>query len=811
VQVSLNWLKEYVDIDISPEKLADRLTNAGIAVEHVEYLNKGIENVVVAQVLEANKHPNAEKLSLCQVTTDGVNRFQVVCGAPNVRAGQKVPFAMVGAVLPGNFKIKKAKLRGTESQGMICSAQELGLNEENLTPEQKEGILVLDGNISLGKNIIDVLGLDDCILHFDLTPNLSHCLSVINIAREIAAICDKEIKLPEVKLVETDESIDNIAEIEVDAPEFCPRYVARVVKGVEIKPSPQWLQHKLRCAGIRPINNIVDITNYVLLEMGQPLHAFDFKYLTEGKIIVRKAYQQEKIKTLDEVERELTEEMLLITDPTKPVAIAGVMGGANSEVTAETTTILIESAYFNPTSIRRTSTTLGLRSEASIRFEKGINIETVVDAANRAAQLIQDLAGGRILKGVIDNYSCPQERTVIELEMEKVDKVLGTNIDNKQIKNLLKGLNFKIINENQGSITVEVPPYRPDVTIAEDLIEEVARIYGYNNIPTTLPYGATSKGQKTDEQRLRDKIINTLAARGLNEIINFSFINKENFDKLLFPAEDVRRKAIPVLNPLSEEQGIMRTSLLPGMLEALRRNVNRRNENLGLFELGKIYLPQGFPAIKELPVEKWTLGLALRGNLASDWQEKGKTVDFYYLKGIVENLLTKLKINNVSFKSCQDNPSYHPGRTASIFIENQLLGIPGELHPEVAENYDLTGRNYVAELDVELLLNIAGARAVFKQLPKFPAVSRDLAVVVNEEIFAADILKTIKEQGGVLLVDTEIFDVYKGNQIPEGHKSIAFALTFQAKDRTLTDKEINEVYDKIYKTLTEKYSAILRA
>lgn len=811
MRVSFKWLKEYVDIDISPEELAEKLTNTGVAVENVEYLNKGIENVVIGEVLEAVKHPNAEKLSLCQVTTDGKNRFQVVCGAPNVRAGQKVPFALVGAVLPGNVKIKKAKLRGTESQGMICSALELGINEDSLTPEQKEGILVLDDSATLGTNIIDYLELDDCVLEFDLTPNRSDCLSVINIAREVAAILGKEVKLPDVRFKEIDKTTEKVAQVEIKDPDLCHRYVAKVVEGVEIKPSPQWLQHKLRCAGMRPINNVVDITNYVLMEMGQPLHAFDYDFLREGKIIVRKAHKNEKIITLDGNERNLTDEMLLITDPEKAVAIAGVMGGLNSEVTEKTTTVLIESAYFNPVNVRRTSTALGLRSEASIRFEKGINIETVVDAVNRAAQLLQDLAGGRVLKGVVDNYPNPIKRTIVELELNKVNDILGTNIKHDRIKEILKSLNFIVREEKENAITVEVPPYRTDVSIPEDLIEEVARIEGYNNIPTTLPFSATSKGQKTLEQKLRDKIMDIMTARGLSEVINFSFINKTNFDKLLFSEEDERRNAISVLNPLSEEQGYMRTTLLPGLLDTLRRNIYRRNENLGIFELGKVYLPKGFPEKSTLPEEKWTLGIAVRGTLVSHWQNKGTVVDFYYLKGIIEDLLIQLKLNSIEFKPCKDNPSYHPGRTAYIYVEDELLGILGELHPQVADNYGLPQRNYVAELDVEVLLKLGHGPFMLKQLPKYPAVNRDLAIVVKDEIPASDLLKVISEVGGKLLVDIEVFDLYKGNQIPQGYKSIAFSLIYQAEDRTLTDKEINDIHEKIHKALADKFKASLRA
>ncbi|NLW24942.1 MAG: phenylalanine--tRNA ligase subunit beta [Clostridia bacterium] len=809
MQVSFKWLQEYVDIDITPEELAEKLTNAGVTVDEIEYLNKGIEGVVVAKVLTVQKHPNADKLSLCQVTTDNENVYQVVCGAPNVRDGQIVPFALVGANLPGNVKIKKAKLRGVESQGMICSAQELGIDDESLPSEQREGILVLDPSAPLGEDIVKYLNLDDCILKLDLTPNRGDCLSVINIAREIGAILGKKVKLPEISFAEIDKNVHDFVQIKIDAPDLCYRYAARIIEGVTIKPSPLWLQHRLRCSGIRPINNVVDITNYILLEYGQPLHAFDYNFLEQGQIIVRQAKPGEKIVTLDGQERELTEEMLLITDPTKAVAVAGVMGGENSEVKETTTTVLIESAYFNPKSIRRTSTGLGLRSESSLRFEKGINIETVVEACNRAAQLMADLAGGRILKGVADNYPTPIKRTVIHLQLDKINKVLGTALTDKEIKGILTRLDFLILQEDGEKITVEVPPYRPDITIPEDLIEEVARLYGYENIPVTLPEGVTSQGQKTAEQKLRDKILEVLSFRGLYEVINFSFINKNHFDKLLLPEDDSRRNAIPLLNPLSEEQGYMRTSILPGLLVNLQKNINKRNENIGIFELGKIYLPQSQG--QDITREKMTLGIAVSGVLVSDWQEKGRKVDFYYLKGILEDLFDKLNIINVDFVPCKDNPSYHPGRTAKVYVNNEQIGILGQVHPLVLENYDLPKEVYIAEIDVDVLFKIGQGKVEFKQLPKFPSVSRDLAIVVKDQVLAKDLIEKIKELGGELLVELQIFDVYKGGQIPSDSKSIAFSLTFQAMDRTLTDKEINEIFDRIQNSLGVHFGATLRA
>lgn len=811
MNISFKWLKDYIDIDITPEELAEKLTSRGIAVEKVEYLNKGITKVVVAKVLEAKKHPDADKLNLCKVTTNGEDEIQVVCGAKNVRTGLTVAFAMVGATLPEGVKIKKAKLRGIESFGMICSAKELGMNEDTLTPDQKQGILELDESIPLGTDIVNVLHLDDCVLELDLTPNRSDCLSVINVAREAVGIVGKDLQMPSCKVNEIDKSIEGLIDIDVLDTDLCPRYTARIIENVKIGPSPLWLRHKLVCAGVRPINNIVDITNFVMLEMGQPLHAFDYDSLDEKKIIVRKANKDEKIVSLDGVERSLEEDMLLISDSKKGIAIAGVMGGENTEVEDGTTTVLLESAYFNPHTVRRTSTRLGLRSESSIRFEKGINIETVNMALDRAAELMEQLAEGKVLKGYIDKYADVKERTHVKLRLAKVNKVLGTDLTDSQIKDILESLNFVILDKDDTSVTFEVPPYRPDVTIEEDLIEEVVRCFGYDNIPVTLPYGNTNPGGKTEDQKFRDNIIDSLVDLGLHEVINFSFINNDNFDKLLLAEEDERREVVKIMNPLSEEQGVMRTTILPSLLNTIKRNVNRRNEDLGLFELGKVYYPKGFPKESDLPVEEWVLGIALRGKLTSDWQDKGEEVDFYYLKGIVDYLFEKLNIGTVTYEACTNNNSFHPGRCANVFVNDVFVGVIGEIHPQVCENYDLPIKNYVAEINVEKLLKMNRNTIVFKSLPKYPATTRDLAVVLKEDVPASKITEEIKAQGGELLRDVTLFDVYQGDQILEGNKSLAFSLVFQASDRTLVDEEINTIYEKIQTSLAEKFAANLRA
>ena len=808
MQVSYNWLKEYVDIDLTAEALAEVMTRAGVAVEHVIPTNKGVSGVIAALVLDKTPVPDTH-LNLCHVTTDGENNIQVVCGAPNVAAGQKVPFATVGAQLPGDVKIKKAKLRGVESNGMICSAKELGIDPEQIPPEQKEGILVLPEDTVLGTPITEILGLDDYILELDLTPNRSDCLSVLNIAREIGALLGKEVRLPQPAYTSDQDDVNSLVQVEIAAPELCHRYAGKMIRGVKIQPSPFWMQHRLQCAGMRPINNIVDVTNYVMMEYGQPLHAFDYHELADHRIQVRKAAADEKIVTLDSQNRQLNDEMLLICDGARAVAVAGVMGGENTEVTDNTTDVFIEAAYFQPTSVRRTSTKLGLRSEASIRFEKGINMETVLTAAERAAQLMQLTGGGVVVGGAIDNYPTRHEAVTIDLQLEKVNALLGTDISDARIKEILESLNFHILKDTGAAITVEVPGYRPDCSIPEDLVEEVARIYGYDAIPQTLPYGASSRGVLTPAQKIRDTVVSKLAGLGLCEVMNYSFINKNNDEKLNYPQDDVRRNSIPILNPLSEEQGHMRTSIVPGLLNTILFNHNRRNEDIAIFELGKIFLLEGELRPDTLAHEKWTLGIALKGKTAQTWKQSGVEYDFYYLKGIVEELLAELKISDAAYVPCKDNSIYHPGRAAYLYLSGQKAGVFGEVHPAIADHYGLEDRIYVAEIDVDVLIAVGTGAIQVKSLPKFPASTRDMAVVVSEAVAASDLEKAIWETGCELLSDVKIFDVYQGGQIAEGYKSIAFALTFQA-DRTLTVEEVGAEYDRIFGTLQQKFDASMR-
>jgi phenylalanyl-tRNA synthetase beta chain len=809
MDLSYKWLKEYVDFDLTPQELADKLTASGVAVEGITNLSEELSGLVVAYVEECGKHPDADKLSLCKVY-DGQDHYQVVCGAANVAQGQKIIFAKIGAVLPGNFKIKAAKLRGVDSQGMICSAKEIGIPQELLLPSQKEGILELDSEAPLGMDGAKYLDLDDYILELDLTPDRGDCLSVLNVARQLAAILNTKVKEPAISLKNPVDNSSKKIDIKIEDLESCPRYVGKIIENVIIGESPFWMQSRLRSAGLRPINNVVDVTNYVLLEMGQPLHAFDYEMLSGNKIIVRKARQGEKVVTLDSQERTLDNEMLLICDGERPVAIAGVMGAENSEVTSQTKTVMIESAYFNPVSIRKTSTKLGLRSEASARFEKGINYDQTKLAAIRAAQLLEEIAQGTPHKEELDVYPEPIKNAEVRLRFDKANKVLGTSLEKSEIKNIFARLNLEIISENESEAVFKIPGYRPDLQIEEDLIEEIASIYGLENIPVTLPYGDTNPGARTLNQKVRKKIFEILSSSGANEVINYSFINPAHLDKVLLPENDVRRSAVEVLNPLSEEQGIMRTTLVPGMLDNALRNHNRRSENILTFEIGKVYYKNGFPEKTVLPEEELKLAFLGRGKIAGDWKNKDEEIDFYYLKGILNKLFDALKISGIEYVPASDAGEYHPGRCAKVLLDGDFIGYIGEINPKVADNYSLSGRTYLSELHLDKLIEKCENKIDYKYLPKYPGITRDLALLVDDTVRAGELIASIENNGGKLLESVEIFDLYQGSQIPEGKKSIAFSLKFQAEDRTLTDEDVNVLINKIKDGLEEDYKAKLR-
>ncbi|MCD5405780.1 MAG: phenylalanine--tRNA ligase subunit beta [Desulfotomaculum sp.] len=805
MKVSYNWLREFVDIELSPFELADKLTMFGIAVENVKYLGENIDNVVVGKILSINCHPNADKLVICQVTADGKNRLQIVTGATNISEGDIVPVALDGAKLPNGVTIKKAKLRGEVSNGMLCSGEELGIERGMLPDDQQHGIMTLPSDTELGIDIKRYLHFDDYVLDLDLTPNRGDCLSVVGVAREVAALLGKKIKTPEIVLEEDNSAdINDFIDVDIQSKDLCYRYACRLIKGVKIGKSPMWMQQRLIAAGIRPINNVVDVTNYVMLELGQPLHAFDYKKLSGSKIIVRNACDDEKIVTLDGVERSLTEDMLLICDAKSPVAVAGVMGGLHSEVSDETVDILIESACFNAINIRRTSKKLNLRSESSIRFEKGVDVTGCAKAADRAAELIQKLAGGSLAKGIVDRYVKKYEEKVLVLRPSRVEHILGVSIEKQDMKGILSSLEFKVEDED-GNLKVTVPSFRHDVTMEIDLIEEIARAYSYDKIPETLIYGITTHGSLNQKQKLISEIKNILVGCGLTEVITYGFIDPNTFDKMNIPSDSKLRDVLKLQNPLSEEQSVMRTVLVPNLLEVAQRNHNRSVHDVAIFEIGRVF----YKTDDVLPDERTVLAVVLSGRVEKTWNEPLYEYDFYHLKGIIEVLFEKIGLKDLYFEKHSD-PSFHPGRTCSLNLRGKMVGVLGELHPDVLENYKLPYRAVACKIDLSSLFDMKIKTPKYKKLPKFPPVERDLAVVVEKGVASQELINSVRKAGGRILKSAYVFDVYSGEQVPDGYKSIAFKLIFQADDRTLTDKEISKKVDQILNALEKGFKAKLR-
>lgn len=819
MKVPYNWLRDYVEIPYSPEELANRLTMAGVEVGDIRIFAPLGEKIVAGRIEDLSPHPAGKNLQLVKVNA-GDALLSIICGAWNIKKGDIVALALPGSVLPGGSEIRIAEIKGISSEGMLCSAAELGLE---LTGGE-EGILILDEECAPGTRLADVLFVNEPVLELDLTPNRADCLGLLGIAREVAAQTGGEIKPPESAVEETGWDIHELAEVQILESELCPRYTARVMEGFKIKPSPLNMQLRLLSAGIRSIYNLVDVTNYVMWETGFPMHAFDYDKLEKGRIIVRCAAPGEEIVTLDGVRRKLDPEVLVIADDRVPVGLAGVMGGENTEITAATKRLLLEAACFDPMNIRMTARKMNLPSEASQRYEKGVDPEGPIFAQNRAVRLIQETAGGVICRGIIDNYPKPYSMPRIELRTSRVEKVLGYSVDKDEIEDILNRLSLNVssrldpagsggTSDSHGTstgavFTVTVPSFRRDLNIEEDLIEEIARLKGFDKIPSTLPVGVLTAGRPSKERRIMDKIKDNLVACGLQEIITFSFINPRLFDELNLPAGDPLRKAVKIHNPLSEEQGVLRTTLVPGILQVLQYNFNRQIDNQLLFELGKVFSP---PVGKEkLPVEKMMVALALSGNASQyDWQVLPSTIDFYYLKGIIEVLLDNLGVNNYRWEQ-DEIPFLHPGRGARLFVDNKQTGFLGALHPEVAENNDLKQDVYLAEFDLDVFFSTASLAPSFEQLPRFPSVFRDVAFIVPQTSKAGDILQEIKKLGGVLLEDIKLFDVYRGKQIPEGQVSLAFALTFRHSGRTLKDEEIDDILSAIEKHLSQKYKAALR-
>ncbi|WP_127583528.1 phenylalanine--tRNA ligase subunit beta [Paenibacillus koleovorans] len=814
MKVSYKWLSEYVDLSgFTASELAEKLTRSGIEVDVVENRNKGVEGVVVGYVKSREKHPDADKLSVCVVDAGQDEDLQIVCGAPNVAAGQKVPVAVVGAVLPGDFKIKKAKLRGVESMGMICSAKELGLNDRLLPKEIQEGILVLPEDTRIGTSILDVLAIDDEVLELDLTPNRSDALSMLGVAYEIAAILGREVTLPDNEQGlgggNGAQAADHIG-VRITAGEQCSHYAARRVEGVRIAPSPLWMQNRLMAAGIRPINNIVDITNYVMLEYGQPLHAFDAEKLTNGQIDVRLANEGEKLTTLDDAERELTSQMLLITDGVKPVAIAGVMGGANSEVTPQTTTLVLESARFSGGSVRKTSRALGLRSEASLRFEKEVNPEAVIPALNRAASLIARYAGGHVNEGIVEARTLDPQPVDITLPLAKVNSYLGTDLSLLEVKVLLGRLHFTYQEVAEETLLVHVPSRRGDITRDVDLIEEVARLYGYDNIPTSLIQGVTTPGSLTKEQKIRRILRSLLTGGGLHEVSTYSFTHPSQIEEFkgMYPEATPVKLALP----MSEERSTLRTSLIPHLLDTAAYNRNRNTNDVAIFEIGKVFVTKE-DRLTTLPDEKLMLGILWTGKRSGEhWGGKAAAVDFYDLKGVFETIVSDLGIQGVRYKSAAPE-GFHPGRTAEITIESARgvvnVGRLGQLHPALQQAKDLDD-TYVLEIELQPLFDYADFKIEYAQLPKYPAIGRDIAVVVDRGVAVGDLLASAKQTAGALLESIEVFDIFTGERLGADKKSVAIALVYRHADRTLTDEEVTELHGSVVRVLEETFRAELR-
>jgi phenylalanyl-tRNA synthetase beta chain len=795
--VSYEWLKKYVDIDVSAEELADKLTLAGITVDLVHHPGAMLSNIIAGKIMAIDKHPDADKLVVCQLYVgEDYKEFlnengwlQIVTGAPNVRVGQIVPVALHNSSVVDK-KIKKSKLRGVASYGMLCSKEEL-----NVQPALTDvhGIWILDDNIKPGTDCIEALWLDDPVLELDLTPNRTDCMSVINLAREVSAVLGTELHLPEISYQESERKIEDLATVEVKDADLCPRYIARMIEDLHIAPSPYWIQHCLGSAGIRSISNVVDISNFVMLEYGSPMHTFDYDTLQGHGVIVRRAKEGEKIITLDEQERELNSENLFICDASdRPICVAGVMGGLNTEITDETKNVLLEVAAFNHVSIRRTSRALGLHSEASQRYEKGVNIALLDDVSRRTIQLLAEYCGGKPVAGSIDRNVFVEEKNVVKLRPARVNTVLGTNFTEEEILSCMQALKFNYTKDGDG-YQVEIPSYRQDIFVEVDLIEEVARLQGFDKIPTTLPYGAMTEGKRTPKQRFLENIKAAMVRLGGNEIINYGFISPHEWDRLALSEDDKLRDVVKILNPLNEEQSIMRTSLLPGVLKTASRNNARRNNDLLIFEVGAVFIPQG----EELPNEVNTLAVLGCGQASKNWYSAGDNFDFFRLKGMLEAILSDCRITDASFKPCSDLPYMHPGRTAALYLGDEYAGYIGELHPQIQRNYEIKQRSVVLEINLDVLFEHVGEISQYQSLPKFPAAVRDIAVVLDKKVSAAELEAAIAKAGGKHLVDISLFDVYENISLGLGRRSLAYNLTFQCPDRTLTVEEVNEAFEDI--------------
>lgn len=802
MKVSLSWLNDYVDVQMELDPLVEALTMAGLEVDSVTDRYAFMETVRIGRVTEVQPHPDADRLKLCSVDL-GDRSTAIVCGAPNVRADLLVPVALPGTEFPDGNILKKSVIRGVASEGMICSEAELVLGDD------RGGIMVLDPDLKVGESLSRALGLNDPVIEIDLTPNRPDCLSIVGIAREIAAIQGTCLNYPDYQFSESGADIHNQASVTIKAPELCPRYAARLLSDIKIGPSPFWLQDRLLSVGLRPISNIVDITNYVMLETGQPLHAFDFDQLAGHKIIVRCASEGEKFITLDQKERKLSDDMLMICDGERPVAIGGVMGGLNSEIEETTTRVLIEGAYFNPTSIRKTAKKLGLGTDASHRFERGVDPQGTVKAINRAAKLMQELSGGVPIEGLIDEHPQPVPERTIALNVPKTNRLLGTDFDSTRITSMLESIEFQTADIGTDMLAMKVPSFRVDVSRPEDLMEEVARIAGYNNIPTTFPVMPSEARQPLEALQLRNRIKHLMSGFGFTEAINYSFIHQNSARRLLLPESDRRHAAVAILNPLSEDQTVMRTSMLPGLLESTQRNLARGEKNLRLFEIGRIYFAAGneqLPEEIEILAGLWT---GLRDQ--PSWIGKACPGDFYDVKGVLESLLARLEVKAIHFTKMPDDQCHYTrtGHTAQILIGKQPVGQLGEVHPGVLGKYDLKQTAFIFELDLNQLGPQVPETKSSRPIPKFPAVPRDITLIVDQAVEAGSILEAVANRKEALVEAVTLFDAFEGSPIPAGKKSISFRIVYRSQQRTLKDQEINALHKSLTDSLVTQFKALL--
>ncbi len=801
MKLPLSWLKDYTSIDgISCKEYAAALTMSGSKVEGIENLGAELDRVVTAEILSVEKHPDSDHLMICQLNIGEAEPVQIVTGAPNITeetVGRICPAALHKSTLPGGVKITKGKLRGVASNGMMCSFQELGLDLGCVPYACENGILLLPEGTPVGVPVQDVLGLNEDVAEFEITSNRPDCLSVIGLARETAATFNRPFSVKEPVVKGCGDDIANYITVAIEEPTLCSRYSAKVVKNIKIEPSPAWLRERLHAAGVRPINNIVDITNYVMLEYGQPMHAFDYACLSDGKIVVRRPRAGESIETLDGQERAITDEMLAICDGSKPVAVAGVMGGANSEITDSTTTVVFESACFHGATVRLTAKALGMRTEASGRFEKGLDPSLTMPALLRACELIEQLGAGEVIDGTVDVYPAAAAPKTLPFEPQKINDLLGIHLTEAEQIAYLERLDFQVEN---GIVTI--PGFRIDIERTCDLAEEVARMYGYDNIPTTLYAGEMVQGEFTPKQQLERTVSSVCRMAGFDEAMSHSFISPKFYDAINLPENDVRRISTTILNPLGEDFSIMRTTVLPSMLDNLAHNHAHRNAVASLFELGTIYTPtikDGKADPEVLPHEEKILTMGTYGQM-----------DFFQFKGILEALCRELNLKDVSFSAVRDNPSYHPGRCAEIFAGETRLGVFGTIHPLVAKKYGMQEEVLAAELAIDAMFACADPVKLYQPLPKFPASTRDIAVLCDEQIPVASLQKAIEKAAGAILESVTLFDVYQGDQIPAGKKSVAYSMSLRAADRTLTDEECDRAMKKAITALETEFAAVLR-